>query len=492
MSELDKTIEELEAEVQNELSEAEMKKDTSVAGKGAVAAEPMKKMDSEDDGAEDTGAAVTKSSDAKKDYAKKVKKNTSIPVKTKGDEAPQKLAAGAHMEGYTDEEIRELCHSKDHDCATVVEHPVWGLGKPVYESHAIPDDNGYVAWYDVQFKHGLEKKVMAEDVKILKNAHHGKKEGMEPEKMTKEKLHAAMNGMMKKMNKETLVATYKAMEGGHEPTEEQLELDGLEKAKAAIEKRLASINVKEDVDALVQGEDLSEEFQAKAATIFEAAVKSKIRPEVERIEEEKSQEIAEEMETFKTELAEKVDGYLDYVVTEWMKENELAIERGLKGEIAEDFIGGLKALFEEHYIDVPDEKYDILESQAQKIDELEEKLNDTIGKLTEKKQSEDSLVRESVIKEVSSDLAETQSEKFASLVEDVEFTDKETFTEKLNTLKENYFPKSVPSETSITEENEETKEIDVSGAMAAYMSAIKRQAPYAMHESQPFKKDVKN
>ena len=197
------------------------------------------------------------------------------------------------------------------------------------------------------------------------------------------------------------------------------------------------------------------------------------------------------METFKTELAEKVDGYLDYVVTEWMKENELAIERGLKGEIAEDFIGGLKALFEEHYIDVPDEKYDILESQAQKIDELEEKLNDTIGKLTEKKQSEDTLVREAVIKEVSSDLADTQSEKFASLVEDVEFTDKETFTEKLNTLKENYFPKSVPSET-LTEENEETKEIDVSGAMAAYMSAIKRQAPYAMHESQPFKKDVKN
>ena len=215
-----------------------------------------------------------------------------------------------------------------------------------------------------------------------------------------------------------------------EPTDEQMELDGLNKAKEAIEKRLASINVKEDVDPLVQGEDLSEEFQAKSATIFET-VKSKIRPEVERIEEEKSQEIAEEMETFKTELAEKVDGYLDYVVTEWMKENELAIERGLKGEIAEDFIGGLKALFEEHYIDVPDEKYDILESQAQKIDELEEKLNDTIGKLTEKKQSEDSLVRESVIKEVSSDLAETQSEKFASLVEDVEFTDKETFTENL-------------------------------------------------------------
>ena len=487
MSEIDKTIEELEAEVQNELSEAEMKKDTSASGKGAVAAEPMKKMDSEDEDAEDTGAAVTKSSDAKKDYAKKVKTDGSIPAKVKGDEKPQKLAA-QYAEGYTDEEIRDLCHSKDHDCATVVEHPVWGKGKPVYESHAIPDENGYVAWYDVQFKHGLEKKVMAEDMKIVKSDHHGKKE---TKNMTKGDMLNAMNMAMKKMKKDDLQATYDAMMNKEEPTDEQLELDGLSKAKEAIEKRLASINVKEDVDALVQGEDLSEEFQAKAATIFEAAVKSKIRPEVERIEEEKSQEIAEEMDTFKTELAEKVDGYLDYVVTEWMKENELAIERGLKGEIAEDFIGGLKALFEEHYIDVPDEKYDILESQAQKIDELEEKLNDTIGKLTEKKQSEDSLVRESVISEVSSDLADTQKEKFASLVEDVEFTDKDSFVEKLNTLKENYFPKSVPSET-LTEENEETKEIDVSGAMAAYMSAIKRQAPYAMKDAEPFKKDVKN
>ena len=254
-------------------------------------------------------------------------------------------------------------------------------------------------------------------------------------------------------------------------------MEGLSKAKEAIEKRLASITVAEDVDALVEGEDLSEEFKAKATTIFEAAVKSKIRPEVERIELEKTQEIAEDMETFKTELAEKVDGYLDYVVAEWMKDNELAIERGLKGEIAEDFITGLKALFEEHYIDVPDEKYDILESQAQKIEELEGKLNETIGKLTEKKQSEDSLVRESVIKEVSSDLADTQSEKFASLVEDVEFTDKESFEEKLNTLKENYFPKSTPSQ-SLTEENDEgTQEIDISDAMAAYTSAIKRSAP---------------
>ena len=477
MSEIDKTIDELEQEVLADLNETEMK--------GAVSAEPMKKMESEDDGAEDLGAPVVKGDEKKADAAKKVKQDSSIKSSQKGDQKSEKV-----KEGYSDDEIRDLCHSKDHDCATVVEHPIWGKGKPIHGSHAIPDDKGYVEWYDVQFKHGLEEKVMAEDMKVMvSEAHHEEKE---PEKMTKMELKAAMDKKLMKMGKHDLVATYKAMEGGHEPTEEQLELEGLSKAKEAIEKRLASINVQEDVDALVEGEELSEDFKKKAVTIFEAAVKSKIRPEVERIELEKTQEVAEDMEAFKSELAEKVDGYLDYVVKEWMTENELAIERGLKGEIAEDFITGLKALFEEHYIDVPDEKYDILESQAQKIEELEGKLNETIGKLTEKKQSEDSLVRESVIKEVSSDLADTQTEKFASLVEDVEFTDKESFVEKLNTLKENYFPKSSPTQ-SLSEENEsDAQEIDISDAMAAYTSAIKRSAPYMNDaNAEPFK-NVKN
>ena len=487
MSELDKSIEELEKEVLADLSEAEMKKDTSAAGKGAVAAEPMKAIDAEEDEVQDLGAPVVKGDEKKADAAKSVKKDGSIKAKVKGDEKPMKLQA--NYEGFTDEEVRALCHSKDHDCAEVIEHPIWGKGKPIHGSHAIPTDDGYVEWYDVEFKHGVEKKVMAEDVKVLKMGSH------DEETMPKTKTDAIniMSAMMKKMpaaDAKELVATYMAKD---KKTDEEIELEGLSKAKEAIEKRLASINVSEDVDALVEGEELSEDFKKKAATIFEAAVKSKIRPEVERIEEEKSQEIADEMETFKTELAEKVDGYLDYVVGEWMKENELAIERGLKGEIAEDFITGLKSLFEEHYIDVPDEKYDILESQAQKIEELESKLNETMNKLTEKKQSEDSLVREATIKEVSSDLAETQVEKFASLVEDVEFTDKESFEEKLNTLKENYFPKSVPSEQTLTEENEDgTQEIDISDAMAAYTSAIKRSAPYMNDvNAQPFK-DVKN
>ena len=430
MSEIDKTIEELEQEVLADLNEAEMKKDSSAAGKGAVSAEPMKKMDSEDEDAEDLGAPVVKGDEKKADAAKKVKQDGSVKSSDKGDQK----ADSVKEESETDEEV-------------VAE------GKKLKEM-GHKDEMAHMPKSKKEAMEMMQKemaKMSAEDAKQLAASY---------------------------MNKEAM-------------TDEEVELEGLAKAKEAIEKRLASISVKEDVDALVEGEDLSEEFKQKASTIFEAAVKSKIRPEVERIELEKTQEIAEEHEAFKTELAEKVDGYLDYVVSEWMKENELAIERGLKGEIAEDFITGLKALFEEHYIDVPDEKYDILESQAQKIEELEGKLNETIGKLTEKKQSEDSLVRESIIKEVSSDLAETQSEKFASLVEDVEFTDKESFEEKLNTLKENYFPKSTPS--NLSEENEvETQEIDISDAMAAYTSAIKRSAPYMNDvNAQPFK-DVKN
>ena len=427
MSEIDKSIEELEAEVLADLNEAEAKKDSSAAGKGAVAPQAGEKVDGE---VEDLGAPVVKGDEKKADAAKKVKQDASIKSSQKGDQK----AGSVKEESETEEE-------------EVV----------------------------------AEAKLKEMDGKAEMAMPKSKKEAMEmmQKEMQKMSAEGAKQLAASYMNKETM-------------TDEEVEMEGLSKAKEAIEKRLASITVAEDVDALVEGEDLSEEFKQKASTIFEAAVKSKIRPEVERIESEKTQEIAEEVESFKTELAEKVDGYLDYVVAEWMKENELAVERGLKGEIAEDFITGLKALFEEHYIDVPDEKYDILESQAQKIEELEGKLNETIGKLTEKKQSEDSLVRESVIKEVSSDLADTQSEKFASLVEDVEFTDKDSFEEKLNTLKENYFPKSTPSQ-SLNEENDEgTQEIDISDAMAAYTSAIKRSAPYMDSvNAEPFK-NVKN
>ena len=163
-------------------------------------------------------------------------------------------------------------------------------------------------------------------------------------------------------------------------------------------RQVKDINVKEHVDALMNGEgDLSEEFKRKAATVFEAAVKSKVREEVERLEEDYRKDLDENMVKTLEELTEKVDNYLNYVVEEWTKENELAIERGLKGEIAEDFISGLKQLFEDHYIDVPDEKYDVLEAQSQKISELEAKLNEEVEKNISFKNNNAKLVREQVI-----------------------------------------------------------------------------------------------
>ena len=460
MSELDKTIEELEAEVLAELEEAE-----DPAMKGAA---PAEKSDLKDE-----------SDKIKPEDASKKAKEVSGDAQQKGEGAPdkmQKLKAGYH-EGFTEEEIRELCHSKDHDCATVIEHPEWGLGKPVHGSHAIPDDEGNVEWYDVQFKHGVEEMVMAEDVKILvSEAHH---EDMEMPK-TKDALMAAMHKEMKHMKKAQLQAAYKMTMGMHDDDEEMKEeLKALEDAKAEIEEKIKSISVKEDIDALTEGEELSEEFKEKAATVFEAAVKSKMRSEVERLSEAYQAEKDQEVETFKEEITEKVDTYLNYVVEEWTKENELAIERGLKGEIAEDFISGLKQLFEDHYIDVPDEKYDVLEAQSDKIAELEDRLNEEIQKNVEMSQENSELVREQLIAEVSEDLADTEIEKFKSLTEDVDFNGEEAFKEKLITLKESYFPKVTSTQSSAgtyidDEQGGTAQDVDTTDAMKRYMSAISR------------------
>jgi hypothetical protein len=283
--------------------------------------------------------------------------------------------------------------------------------------------------------------------------------------MTKESMISAMQEKLAGMKAVDLKAAYESMMSD----DEEEEMD-----ESTLEDRLASVDVSEDVSALTEGEELSEEFKDKAATIFEAAVKSKIRSEVARIEMEKTQEVAEEINTIRDELTEKVDAYMNYVVEEWMKENEIAIERGLKGEIAEDFISGLKSLFEEHYIDVPDEKYDILGSQSDKIDELEAKLNEQIEKTAELKKSHDVLVRESVFAEVASDLADTEVEKFKSLAEEVEFTDEDSFKVKLDQLKESYFPKATTIAESVDSESDGSEAFDTTGAMAAYMAAISK------------------
>jgi hypothetical protein len=445
--------------------------------KGAMKSEPMPKKPKDGaTGEADLGGSKPEKADDKNLGAKGAGKEVSGDAQQKGEGAPEKMPKPKKVkEGYSDDEIRELCHSKSHDCATFVEHPEFGKGKPVLKSHAIPDVNGNVEWYDVQFKHGIEEKVMAKDMQILATEGHH-----EEKNMTKDGMITAMKDMMMGMHKEKkdiIKATYDAMKAGyHEMAHGDKEESAEDKSKKeAVEKRVKDINVKEHVDALMNGEgDLSEEFKRKAATVFEAAVKSKVREEVERLEEDYRADLEENMVKTQEGLTEKVDNYLNYVVEEWTKENELAIERGLKGEIAEDFISGLKQLFEDHYIDVPDEKYDVLEAQSQKISELEAKLNEEVEKNIGFKNNNAKLVREQVISQCTGDLTEVEIEKFKSLTEDVDFTDENSFRSKLDTLKESYFPKNKPSVTE-TQDDVETgnaQDIDTTGSMAVYMKAI--------------------
>ena len=237
-----------------------------------------------------------------------------------------------------------------------------------------------------------------------------------------------------------------------------------------------SLDIKSDVDALIGDSDLSEEFKQKAATIFEAAIKSKVKAESQRLEGEYENKLKENTESHKAEMVEKVDSYLNYVVEEWMKENQIAIERGIKGEIAEDFIGGLKKLFEDHYIDVPDEKYNVLEDQASKIEELEKKLNESIDKNVELNKANGELKRQDIIDETSEDLADTAKEKFNKLAEEVEYSNEDDFRTKVTTIKESYFgKKEVKQDDEIDNVAAgESSNEDLSNAMAAYAAAISK------------------
>ena len=345
------------------------------------------------------------------------------------------------------------------------EGDVEDLGKPVVDPES-KDSAGKKA--SAKVKKAAEPKAGATKEET-ETSDDSETESLEEGKMTKAEMLKAMYSEMENMKAGDLKASYDKMMAKDEEEDKEESVD-----ESTLEDRLASVDVSEDVSALVNGEEISEEFKEKASTIFEAAVKSKLRSEVERIESAKVQEVAEETNRIHSELTEKVDAYMGYVVEEWMKENEIAIERGLKGEIAEDFISGLKSLFEEHYIDVPDEKYDILGSQSEKIDGLEAKLNEQIEKSAELKKQNNQLVRESVFAEVSSDLADTEAEKFKSLAEDVDFTDEDSFRSKLDTLKESYFPKATTVAESVDSESESSESYDTTGAMSAYMSAISK------------------
>ena len=243
------------------------------------------------------------------------------------------------------------------------------------------------------------------------------------------------------------------------------------------ETKEVEIDLSADVKALVSGDaDLSEEFKDKAATIFEAAVKTRIQEQTKILEAQYEEKLSAETETVKEAMVEKVDSYLNYVVEEWMKENELAVERGIRTEIAEDFITGLKDLFKEHYIDVPEEKYNVLDDLTNQNKKLEEKLNEQIAKNVDLSKEVSSSAKSKAINEVASDLADTEKEKFEKMAENVEYDSADKFREKLETIKESYFPKSkIEEAASIDEVDSVAANAPIESntdAMAAYTAAI--------------------
>ena len=241
------------------------------------------------------------------------------------------------------------------------------------------------------------------------------------------------------------------------------------------------IDMTDDIEALVADEDLSEEFKTKAKTIFEAAVASKVKDEASKIEEQYQTDAEETIEELKKDLTEKVDSYLNYVAESWVSENELAIERGLKTELTEDFINGLKKLFEEHYVEVPEDKFDVVEELANRLDEQEDKLNSEVAENIKLSQDIEELQREKIISEASKELADSEQEKLKELTEDVDYESEENFQEKVSTLKEAYFKgeklEAVSDESNVASADANfgsQEETPVDPGMAKYTAAINK------------------
>ena len=258
--------------------------------------------------------------------------------------------------------------------------------------------------------------------------------------------------------------------------EETTEEEVVSEEETVEEEVVAEYDIEEDVTALLQGEELSEEFQEKARTIFETAITAKVAEVKESLEARYSEVLAEEVEDIKKELNERVDSYLEYVAEEWFTENQLAVEAGLKTEMTESFLTGMKSLFEEHYVTIPEEKYDVLESMVEKLDDMETKLNEQIEKNITLNSRLAESVADGILDNVSEGLASTQKEKLASLAESVEFESETSYREKLETLKESYFNSKTQAPQAKTETLSEGVDSagseSYSGSMAAYMKTL--------------------
>jgi len=291
---------------------------------------------------------------------------------------------------------------------------------------------------------------------------------------TKAGMINAMYGEMSKMKKSDLQASYgkmmNAMKMKEDVDAEDVDTDEIHEKVAAV-----NVDVTADMNALVESEaTLSETFKDKAAVIVEAAVKSKVSEEVSRIESELQEEFDEELKTTREEMVEQIDGYLNYVVEKFMEENKLAIENGLRTELAEDFMTGLKNLFTESYVDVPESKVDLVDELGTQVRELEEKLNETTESSIHMSGELEELKRDAIIREHSRDLAETQVEKLKTLAEDIDFEDEETFAMKVSTIKESYFTKKTPSVVGEEMIDESVDEEEIPSSMARYVSALRQ------------------
>ena len=290
-------------------------------------------------------------------------------------------------------------------------------------------------------------------------------------KQVKDVVNKGAKSGMPMQKEEEEMDTEATLEESPEVTDEVVEED----AVAEVEETIVEYDMEEDVNALLGGEELSEDFKAKAKTIFEAAINSKVTSIKESLEEEYAGKLAEQVEESKAELSERVDSYLEYVADEWFEENSLAIENGLKTEMTESFLEGMKSLFEEHYVSIPEDKYDVLESMVEKLDDMETKLNEQIEKNIGLNKRLAESVAGGILESVSDGLAATQKEKLASLAESVEFESEVEYREKLETLKESYFhskPNSPQAKSETLSEGVDIAPEVASGTMAGYLQTL--------------------
>ena len=334
--------------------------------------------------------------------------------------------------------------------------PVEDLGGPTPENYKPDDDSAKLK----------DPAATLAQVKDIVNAKAAKAEEAEPEGDVIEE-------------EPTAEATDEVV-AEEETSEEEVVAEAEETSEEEVIEEEETIDIEADVQALLEGEELSEEFQDKARTIFEGAIRSKVATIKEDLQEAYAQALVEELDEIKKGLTERVDSYLEYVCDEWFQENALQVETGLKSEMTESFLEGMKSLFEEHYVTVPEEKYDVLNSMVDKLDEMENKLNEQIDRNVALNRRLAESNADGVFTAVSEGLADTQKEKLASLASNLEFESETDYREKLEKLKESYFPSKTSAPSAHSETISEGTQVDspqqVSSAMEAYMQTLSRVA----------------